>query len=135
MMTCAREEAWASAHDSIGPGHILLGLLREEEGLAAGVLRSLGITAERVHGERQHTAGSLKGPTPGPVPTTPEARKVLELALREEDTRRPDAVGTEHILLGLVGADEEALVDFGVEADRVREEVRRALAALLPDES
>ncbi len=135
VMTFAREEARASAHDHIVPQHILLGLLREEEGLAAQVLGSLEVTVERVRGQHQHAGSLLEGTTPGLMPTTPEARKILELALREEVTRRPNAVDTEHILLGLVGADEAALLDFGVEADRVREEVHQALDALPPEES
>ncbi len=135
VMTFAREEARAFAHGSVSPVHILLGLLREEEGLAAGVLRSLGITAERVHGQLQHIGSSDEETASGLILFVPEAQKVLKLALREEPTRHPNAVGTEHILLGLVGADEEALLEFGVQADRVREEVHRALAAAPPDES
>jgi bifunctional DNase/RNase/DNA-binding transcriptional MerR regulator len=135
VMTFAREEAWASAHDHIVPQHILLGLLREKEGLAAQALDSLEVTVERVRGQLQHPGSSLEGTTPDLMPTTPEAQEVLELALREELTRSPNAVDTEHILLGLVAADEAALLDFGVEADRVREEVSRALAAQPPDES
>ena len=72
--------------------------------------------------------------TPARIPYTPEAQKAIQLAHREETTCRPNRLGTEHILLGLVRADEEALAKFGVTADRVREEVQ-ALSASPADES
>ncbi len=127
----AREEAGALRHDEVRPEHILLGLLREE-GTAARVLDSLGVTAERVRGQL--------GPGEAPeaaavfVGYTPQTQKVLQLALGEEPTRRPDAVGTEHLLLGLLGADEQTLLDFGVEPDRIREEVRRAVRGRTAEE-
>ena len=68
------------------------------------------------------------------IPYTSEAQKAIQLAHREETTCRPNRLGTEHILLGLVRADEEALAKFGVTADRVREEVQ-ALSASPADES
>jgi ATP-dependent Clp protease ATP-binding subunit ClpA len=72
--------------------------------------------------------------TPSLLPLAPEIQRTFEFALGEESTRRPTQVGAEHILLGLLHADEEALVDFGVGADRVRDEVQRAMA-LAADES
>lgn len=126
VMTFAREEAEAFAHEYVGPAHIVLGLLREEERLAARVLRSLGITAERVRG-RLKRAGSPVVATADQGPYTPETQKVLERALREEVTHRAGAVGTEHILLGLAAENEQVLLDFGLEGDRVREEVHRAM--------
>ena len=127
VMTLAREEALGSGQGCIGLRHLLLGLLRQEEGLAAQVLESFDVTVARVRGQLEHTGDSREGAT-GLIPTTLETQKALELALREECTRRPAQVGTEHILLGLVQVDEQSLRDFGVEPDRVRREVHRAVA-------
>ncbi len=133
-MRFAQEEARAFKHDRIGPGHVLVGLLREREGLAARVLDSLDITLESARDRFAHGGADEEAAT-GMLPRTPEVQKIYELALRAESTGHPARVGTEHILLGLVGADEAALLDFGVEADRVRDEVHRTLAALPADES
>jgi bifunctional DNase/RNase/DNA-binding transcriptional MerR regulator len=126
-MTFAQEEAHAFRHDHIGPGHVLLGLLREQEGLAARVLDSLGVTTERARGRITHGAGADEEAATGVLPRTSAAQRIIELTLDAESSKLPQRVGTEHILLGLVGADEAALLDFGVGADRVREAVRRAM--------
>ncbi len=136
VITLAQEEARSLGHPHVRPEHILLGLLREEEGLAAGVLASLGITVERVRG--QLTRGLDEEGTDGFIAPILAAQQVFERALREEDTARPGKVGTEHILLGLMAAEEEALldpaIDLGVEVARVREETYRAISALAGDE-
>jgi bifunctional DNase/RNase/DNA-binding transcriptional MerR regulator len=134
VMRFAQEEARASGHDRVAPGHLLVGLLREQDGLAAAVLDSLDVTLERARGRLAQT-GDAGEATPGLILYSPDAQKIFELALSEEGTRHPQRVGTEHILLGLVGADEDALLAVGVGADRVREEVHRAAAALSADES
>ena len=128
VSTLAQEEARARGHDHVGPGHVLVGLLREDDGLAARVLASLGVTLERARDQLAHSGGAGEESPPGLIPQAPEAQKVFELALGEEGTRRPNVVGTEHILLGLLRADEGALAGFGVEADTVREELARAVA-------
>ena len=94
VVVLAQEEARTLKHNYIGTEHILLGLLREEEGLAARVLESLDITVERVR-----IVGSGEEVTSGQIPFTPRAKKVLELALREALSLGHNYIGTEHILL------------------------------------
>ncbi|MFZ0973417.1 MAG: Clp protease N-terminal domain-containing protein [Solirubrobacteraceae bacterium] len=130
VVVLAQEEARTLRHDYIGTEHILLGLLREKEGLAAQVLESLDITAERVRAQVVRIVGSGEGVTSGQVPFTPRARKVLELALHEALNLGHDYIGTEHILLGLVAEDEgvaaRILLDFDAEPKKIRNEVVRA---------
>src|ERR1044072_8958106 len=102
----AQEEARTLKHNYIGTEHILLGLVREEEGLAARVLESLDITVERVRAQVVRIVGSGEEVTSGQIPFTPRAKKVLELALREALSLGHNYIGTEHILLGLVRENE-----------------------------
>src|SRR5262249_47256699 len=83
VVVLAQDEARALKHNSIGTEHILLGLLREEEGLAARVLESLDITVEEVRAQVARIVGQGDEVTSGQIPFTPRAKKVLELALRE----------------------------------------------------
>ena len=130
MIVLAQEEARTLGHDYIGTEHILLGLLREQEGFAARVLESLDITAERVRAQVVRIVGSGEGVTSGQIPFTPSTRKVLELALYEALNLRHNYIGTEHILLGLVADDEgvaaRILLDFDAEPKKIRNEVIRA---------
>ena len=89
VVVLAQEEARTLKHNYIGTEHILLGLLREEEGLAARVLESLDITVERVRAQVVRIVGSGEEVTSGQIPFTPRAKKVLELALREAPEPRP----------------------------------------------
>ena len=102
VVVLAEEEARALKHDYIGTGHILLGLLRGDEGLAARVLESLDITVERVRAQVVRIVGSGEEVTSGQIPFTPRAKKVLELALREALSLGHNYIGTEHILLRVV---------------------------------
>src|SRR5215469_11517582 len=106
VVVLAQEEARTLKHNYIGTEHILLGLLREEEGLAARVLESLDITTERVRSQVVRIVGSGEEVTSGQIPFTPRAKKVLELALREALSLGHNYIGTEHILLGLVRENE-----------------------------
>ena len=83
VVVLAQDEARALKHNYIGTEHILLGLLREEEGLAARVLESLDITVEEVRAQVARIVGQGDEVTTGQIPFTPRAKKVLELALRE----------------------------------------------------
>src|SRR5262249_25624389 len=116
VVVLAQEEARTLKHNYIGTEHILLGLLREEEGLAARVLESLDITVERVRAQVVRIVGSGEEVTSGQIPFTPRAKKVLELALREALSLGHNYIGTEHILLGLVRENEgvapRILLDF-----------------------
>ena len=84
VVVLAQDEARALKHNYIGTEHILLGLLREEEGLAARVLESLDITVEEVRAQVARIVGQGDEVTTGQIPFTPRAKKVLELALRED---------------------------------------------------
>src|SRR5207302_510938 len=98
VVVLAQEEARTLKHNYIGTEHILLGLLREEEGLAARVLESLDITVERVRAQVVRIVGSGEEVTSGQIPFTPRAKKVLELALREALSLGHNYIGTERIL-------------------------------------
>ena len=132
MVVLAQEEARALKHNYIGTEHILLGLLREEEGLAARVLQSLDITVEGVRAQVVRIVGAGEEATSGQIPFTPRAKKVLELALREALSLGHDYIGTEHILLGLGregdGVAVRILHDCGAEAETIRNEVIRMLS-------
>src|SRR4051794_40943490 len=120
----AQEEARLLGHEYIGTEHLLLGLLRVEEGLAARVLNDLGVTLDdaRADVERVVARGSVE--VDGQLPFTPRSRKVLDLALREALSLGHRYIGTEHILLALVregeGVAPQVLARRGASAERVR---------------
>ena len=132
VVVLAQEEARALKHDYIGTEHILLGLLRVEDGLAACVLGNLDVTVERVRGQVVRIIGSGKEVTYGQIPLTPRAKKVLELALREALSLGHNYIGTEHILLGLVHENEgvaaRILLDFDADSEKIRGEVMHMLS-------
>ena len=125
VVVLAQDEARALGHNYIGTEHILLGLLREEEGLAARVLESLDVTAEEVRAQVKRLVGQGDEQiVTGQIPFTPRAKKVLELALREALSLKHSYIGPEHILLGVVrendGVAARILLDFGVDAETIR---------------
>src|SRR5437667_8303430 len=132
VVVLAQEEARTLKHNYIGTEHILLGLLREEEGLAARVLESLDITVEEVRAQVARIIGEGDEVATGQIPFTPRAKKVLELALREALALGHNYIGTEHILLGLgregEGVAMRILVDYDADSVKVRNEVIRALS-------
>ena len=128
----AQEEARQLNHSFIGTEHILLGLIREGDGVGAQALRSLGISFQAVRDQVQEmigTAGTVASDSP---PFTPRAKKVLELALREALQLNHSYIGTEHILLGLVregeGVAATVLVRLGADLSRVRLEVNNLMS-------
>ena len=127
VVVLAQDEARLLKHDYIGTEHLLLGLLREEEGLAARVLDALDVTVEEVRAEVARIVGPGEEVTTGQIPFTPRAKKVLELALREALSLGHDYIGTEHVLLGIArenqGVASQILVDRGVDGERLRREV------------
>jgi ATP-dependent Clp protease ATP-binding subunit ClpC len=132
VVVLAQNEARALKHNYIGTEHILLGLLREEEGLAARVLDSLDITVEEVREQVKRLVGQGDQETiTGQIPFTPRAKKVLELALREALSLGHNYIGTEHILLGVVrenqGVAARILLDFDADAETIRNELIRML--------
>jgi ATP-dependent Clp protease ATP-binding subunit ClpA len=132
VVVLAQDEARALKHNYIGTEHLLLGLLREEEGLAARVLESLDVTVEEVRAQVARIVGQGDEATTGQVPFTPRAKKVLELSLREGLALGHNYIGTEHILLGLAreneGVASRILLDFGADAETIRNEVLTMLS-------
>jgi len=132
VVVFAQDEARSLKHNYIGTEHLLLGLLREEEGLAARVLEGLDVSLEHVRVEVERIIGVGEESATGMIPFTPRAKKVLELALREARALRHNFIGTEHILLGVVrenkGVASEILRASGLDADDIRAEVRRLLS-------
>jgi ATP-dependent Clp protease ATP-binding subunit ClpC len=134
VVVLAQEEARALKHNYIGTEHLLLGLLREEEGIAARVLESLEVTVEEVRAQVANIVGEGDEVPGAQIPFTPRAKNVLELALREALSLGHNHVGTEHVLLGLVregeGVAARILLDLGVTAEAVRDAVIRQLGGM-----
>jgi hypothetical protein len=135
----AQEEARLLEHDFIGTEHILLGLLKEGEGLAAGALRSLGISIEAVRERVEGTIGPSGSAPVGSPAFTPRARTVLELSLREALQLGHSYIGTEHILLGLAregdGVAAQVLQSLGAPPSTVRARVIQLLSdAMAPNQ-
>jgi ATP-dependent Clp protease ATP-binding subunit ClpA len=124
VVVLAQDEARALKHNYIGTEHLLLGLLREEGGLAAKVLDSLGVALADARAQVKRIVGEGEMRPSGQVPFTPRAKKVLELALREAQSLGHHDIGTEHILLGLIregeGVGAQILVYFRAQPERVR---------------
>jgi bifunctional DNase/RNase len=127
VLTWAREEALALSHEAIGPEHILLGLLHDPDNPAGRVLEKLGITMVVARPRVQRIEGLGKELAVGEIALSPQATKVLFHAVSVAVSLGPSDAGPEHILLAL--ARENALLEFGVDAERVREEVDRAVRA------
>jgi len=132
VVVLAQDEARTLKHNYIGTEHILLGLLREEEGLAARALDSLDITVQEVRAQVARIVGLGDEPTDANVPFTPRAKKVLELSLREALSLGDNYIGTEHILLGLVRENEgvaaRILLDFDADDEKIRDELLRKMS-------
>jgi len=133
-MVLAQEEAGRFRHNYIGTEHLLLGLLREDEGLAARALTALGVTLEVARERVASIVGYGEDSTGGQVPFTPRSKKVLQLSLREATRLDHNYIGTEHILLGLAregeGVAVQVLSDLGISPD----DIRRELVLMLPGE-
>jgi Clp amino terminal domain, pathogenicity island component len=133
VVVLAQDEARALRHNYIGTEHLLLGLLREEEGVAARALEALDVSLEDVRYQTERIVGSGDEVTTGMIPFTPRAKKVLELALREALLLGHNYIGTEHILLGLIregdGVAMRILLDLDVNQDQARNEVVRTMAS------
>src|ERR1043166_6050970 len=138
VLTMAREEAARLHHEYVGTEHILLGLIREGEGVAASVLQNLNVELEEIQQKIEETvkkgkAGQASGPD---LPYTSRAKKVLELAMSEARELSHGYVGTEHLLLGLLreekGIAAQVLTDSGVNLDAARAETLRLLGTEMP---
>src|SRR5262245_17438172 len=134
VMALARKEAQRFNHDFIGTEHILLGLIQEGSGVAANVLKNLGVEINKIRSEIEKNVQS--GPsmvTMGQLPFTPRAKKVLELSMEEANELGHNYIGTEHLLLGLLrendGVAAQVLLDLGLKLEEVRNEVLELLGA------
>jgi ATP-dependent Clp protease ATP-binding subunit ClpA len=127
VVVLAQDEARLLRHNYIGTEHILLGLLREREGLAARVLETLDITLEEVRAQVERIIGQGDELATGQIPFTPRAKKVLELALREALSLGHNYIGSEHLLLALAregeGVAARILVDFDASPRTIAREV------------
>ena len=140
VLAMAREEAARLHHEYVGTEHILLGLIREGEGVAATVLQNLSVELDDIQQKIEETVKKGKaGQTTGPdLPYTSRAKKVLELAMSEARELNHSYVGTEHLLLGLLreekGIAAQVLTDAGVNLDAARAETLRILGTEMPSQ-
>ncbi|MBL7119166.1 MAG: ATP-dependent Clp protease ATP-binding subunit [Dehalococcoidia bacterium] len=130
-LTYAQEEAQRFNHNYIGTEHILLGLVREGEGVAARVLTNLGVNLNKVRAAVEFIIGRGEKASSGEVGLTPRAKKVIELAVDEARRLNHNYVGTEHLLLGLLregeGVAGGVLESLGINLERARAETTRIL--------
>jgi len=132
VVVFAQEEARMLHQNYIGTEHLLLGLIREEDGVAARALESLGINLEDVRNQVEDMVGKGSSMPAGHIPFTPRAKKVLELSLREALQLGHNYIGTEHILLGLIregeGVAAQVLTNLNADLERVRNSVIQLLS-------
>jgi len=132
VLSLAQEEAQRFNHNYIGTEHILLGLVRESEGVAARVLSSLTVDLTKVRSAVEFIIGRGEKPPQGEIGLTPRAKKVVELAVDEARRMNHTYIGTEHLLIGLMregeGVAAGVLESLGVTLDKVRAETHRILS-------
>jgi len=131
VLSLAQEEAQRFNHNYIGTEHVLLGLVRETDGIAAKVLANLGVELNKVRSAVEFIIGRGERSTPGEIGLTPRAKKVIELAVDEARRLNHHHIGTEHLLIGLMregeGVAAGVLESLGVNLDKVRGETSRIL--------
>ena len=136
VLTLAQEEAQRLNHNYIGTEHILLGLVRENEGVAVKVLSNLGADPDKVRGAVEFIIGRGERTVSGEIGLTPRAKRVIELAVDEARRLNHNYIGTEHLLLGLLreaeGAASSVLESLGVNLDKARAETLRILSEIMP---
>jgi ATP-dependent Clp protease ATP-binding subunit ClpC len=131
VIMLTQEESRRLGHNFVGNEQILIGLIREETGIAAKVLRSMGVTLEDARIEVEKIIGRGAGFVSIEIPFTPEAKRALEFAQSESEEMEHNYIGTEHLLLGLISESENQAVrvleTFGVDLTKVRPQVIRML--------
>ena len=136
VLTIAQEEARQLNHNYIGTEHILLGLVREEEGVAAKVLTNLGASLNKVRQAVEFISGRGERPSTGETGLTPRAKKVIELAIDEARQLSHNYIGTEHLLLGLLregeGVAAGVLDSLGISLERARTETTQVISQGMP---
>jgi ATP-dependent Clp protease ATP-binding subunit ClpA len=139
VLVLAQDEARLLGHGFIGTEHILLGLIGEDQGVAAKALEALDISLDAVRHEVVEIIGTAGQPRGGSPPFTPRAKKVLELSLREALQLDHNYIGTEHILLGIVregeGVGAQVLVRLGADLERTRAQVLDLLSGFTPEQA
>ena len=139
VLSLAQEEAQRFNHNYIGTEHILLGLVRETEGVAARVLANLGVDLNKVRSAVEFIIGRGERPAQGEIGLTPRAKKVVELAVDEARRMNHTYIGTEHLLIGLLregeGVAAGVLEGLSVTLDKVRSETQRILNQSTPTTS
>jgi len=132
VLTSAQEEAQHLNHSYIGTEHILLGLTREEEGVAGKVLNNLGVSLSKVRSAVEYIIGHGEKAVTSEIGLTPRAKRVIELAIDEARRLGHNYIGTEHLLLGLLhegeGIAASVLESFNITLEQVRAETTRALS-------
>lgn len=132
VLVLAQDEARNMNHNYIGTEHLLLGLIVEEQGIAARALGTLGVSLGDVRREVTEIIAHGTSPVTGTPPFTPRARKILELSLKEALQLGHNYIGTEHILLGLISEGEGVgalvLLKFGVGYEETREVILKLLS-------
>ena len=132
VLSLAQEEAQRFNHNYIGTEHILLGLVRETEGVAARVLANVGVDLNKVRSAVEFIIGRGDKPAQGEIGLTPRAKKVVELAVDEARRMNHTYIGTEHLLIGLLregeGVAAGVLESLGVNLEKVRGETHRVLS-------
>ena len=139
VLSLAQEEAQRFNHNYIGTEHILLGLVRETEGVAARVLANLGVDLNKVRSAVEFIIGRGERPAQGEIGLTPRAKKVVELAVDEARRMNHAYIGTEHLLIGLLregeGVAAGVLESLAVTLDKIRAETQRILNQSSPTAS
>ena len=132
VIVLAQDEARSLKHSYLGTEHILLGLIREGEGVAAKALEALDITLDDVRAQIVEVIGEGQEPPSGHIPFTPRAKKVIEYAMREGLQLGHSYIGTEHLLLGLTrepdGVAAQVLTKLGADMPRVRSQVNQLIS-------
>ena len=132
VLSLAQEEAQRFNHNYIGTEHVLLGLARETEGVAARVLVNLGVELSKIRSAVEFIIGRGERPATGEIGLTPRAKRVIELAVDEARRLNHHYIGTEHLLIGLMregeGVAAGVLESLGITLDKVRSETSRILS-------
>ena len=138
VVVLAQDEARRLGHDYIGTEHLLLGLLREEQGIAAKTLAGFEVSLDVLRADLVRTVGQAEAPQTGQIPFTPRSKRVLEHSLREAIALSHNYIGTEHVLLGLLREEEGVAVQLlrghGVEPEAARDAVIEQLGGTSPEE-
>lgn len=138
-ISLAEEEAKRFGHNYVGTEHILLGLVREPDGVAARVFQNLGVELLKMRSAIEFIIGQSEKPVPGDMGLTPRAKKVIELAVDEARRLNHSYIGTEHLLIGLLREGEGVAVgvleSLGVTLKKVRRETNRILSQTTSDTS